>query len=294
MLQAAAAQASASSAVKVSPIKRTFKQTSDSFSDDDDLKESPKKKPVAAPSSKFFATGSSNSSVESSPSASLQTSPSKPAQAARSAAPASAFASIFAKLGPTVLPDDDDDDIDFDGVAAYEDDDVPSFTVTEKRFGNREIGEILFSQNSIMDSSEGVSLDDLKKSLCAKWDVNKSQALCLVRMPNGKLVSLDNRRLKCLQDIAKIKSKVLVVPVSIHQHDEPADKRYLTPILNDFNKKIAAISLDALKAKMPKSIKENSYGFCVFARMRVFNQNPPEDSCLGYAKQPTVRKNLSP
>lgn len=140
------------------------------------------------------------------------------------------------------------------------------------------------------DTSTGESLIELQKSIAKGWSCNKSEALTVVQMPDDTFVSLDNRRLYCIKKIAKIAHSTLTIPVRIHHFSEIADQKYLSPIHADLRKKAAVTNKkNLIEQSEPQGIKEDSYGFCVYARMRVFNKESLADTSFGFTKDPKVR-----
>jgi hypothetical protein len=156
--------------------------------------------------------------------------------------------------------------------------------IFRENLSGRELLTVRFSQNSIAEETkDGHYLKDIVYTLAKKgWDKGKA-SMTLVRMADGELTSLDNRRLYCAKECITERRPRLVVPVRIHDHAVLADPSYLDEIAGQV-RRVGAAVLGA----MPQEIIPNSWGYCVWARMRVFNKTPIDSKSYGFTDLPKV------
>ena len=158
-------------------------------------------------------------------------------------------------------------------------------TLFAKTMQSKDLLKIRFSQTSISDmTKDGIDLDDLIDTLAQKgWDKGKA-ALTVIKMPDGKLTSLDNRRLYCIQKCVAEKRPRLEVPVHIYSYQAMAKETYLKEI-----------SMQVKTSKNNENLKEHafpneSWGYCIWTRMRVFNKQALDASDYGFTTLPEVKE----
>lgn len=134
-----------------------------------------------------------------------------------------------------------------------------------------QIRALRFSQDSInFETSDHQTLDDLIDSLRKNGWGKGYAAINIVKMPDAKCTTLDNRRLYAVMRVLETNPR-FQLPVVIHDHALDADKKtYLYPISRDARSRKAVVHADTLqKLIKEQALSADSMGYCVYARMRV-------------------------
>lgn len=145
------------------------------------------------------------------------------------------------------------------------------------------LSKLRFSQDSIQaTTSDGKPLEQLIQDIATKgW--KKGTSLVLVEMPNGKLVSLNNRRLFAAKKAAEIRNN-LEVPAMVFKHDDKAPRKLLNGIATEYKKNQKDKDINAIAAQ----IQPESYGHAATLRINT-RQGDLSNSIYGH-KQTIVRR----
>jgi hypothetical protein len=160
----------------------------------------------------------------------------------------------------------------------------------ERKISGQDILKLRYSQDSIKsETQDGISLPKLIESMRTEgW--RKGTALKIVSMPNGELVSLDNRRLYAAKEIAKDeKMKDFAIEINIYNHDDEAPKKLVSGMIEEYKKGHRLDSISRVQQlQLPVNIKAGTYGQCAILRTNTRHGDMSSEK-YGYSTEPTIR-----
>lgn len=159
-----------------------------------------------------------------------------------------------------------------------------SVVLPEYRIISKEaILALRFSQDSIDGATrEGMKLDDLIDNMKNKGWL-KGSAIKVVKMPDGTLVSLDNRRLYAAKEVCSEKED-FKIKIELYQNQESAPTKLLKGIIAEYRR---GHSIDNIN-DVAEDIFSNTYGHCAVLRINT-RQGDLSSRNFGYTTQPTIR-----
>lgn len=155
-----------------------------------------------------------------------------------------------------------------------------------KSISGQAILDLRYSQDSIdSETSDGIDLQELiQRMKDEKRGWKKGTALTVVRMPDGQLTSMDNRRLYAAKKVTEEKP-VFEIKIFIYNHDDKAPKKMLTGVITEY--KIAR-RLNNIN-ELAQGILEETYGHCAKLRMHTRNGDLNSGN-FGYTNPPIIRQ----
>lgn len=152
-----------------------------------------------------------------------------------------------------------------------------------KSISKEAILALRFSQDSISGTTqEGMKLDDLIKNMKEKGWL-KSSAIKVVKMPDGTLVSLDNRRLYAAKEVCSEKED-FKIKIELFQHQDRASTKLLKGIIMEYKKGRKTDNIN----EVVEGIISNTYGHCAVLRINT-RHGDLSSTNFGYTTQPTIR-----
>lgn len=156
---------------------------------------------------------------------------------------------------------------------------IPSHAVLDAE----KINSLRFSQDSICDQTrDGMSLDKLREEIKKGW--KKGESLRVVKMPDDKYTSLDNRRLFATKEICSNGSPTRI-EADFYDHGDMAPQKLFNGIVHDYKN---SRKLDNIN-NIPPNIKPNTYGHCIALRINTRSGDLKSNN-FGFSTMPHVRK----
>lgn len=157
-------------------------------------------------------------------------------------------------------------------------------------FKGEEILNLCFSQDSI-DGKTGdgtLTVEQLADNMACKGWKHGSQ-ITVIQMPDGKLLSADNRRLFAAKKAVEV-NKQFALTANLYQHTDRAPKNLMKGVETEFRKgRQIEKTVKIEQLACPALIQPETYGFAMLLRINARNGDLA-NSHFGYKQAPIIRR----